>query len=205
MKVQVHCQKENIFTWKNIAILFLMFVLVFVIIWTMAPGKSEKEFLVITMLSVYLVCFLALGAESLCHKKLNYLVFDENIRLHTVTGESRNRTCQYSDVKAIYVDECPDEYRQRVSLLEKGFVYSTTVWTSLYGKYIIAADKHNNILFVCSYQQEIWDMLIARCKSLEFVMDEEEYNVFKAERQKLKEQIEKETLERGIEQYFRSK
>ena len=71
-------------------------------------------------------------------------------------------------------------------------------------KYIVAVDKENIVLFICSYREDIWEILIERCKdSLEYILNEEEYTVFKTERKKLMDQVEKETVERELERYYK--
>ncbi len=202
MKVQVHCQKESYFTKKNMCVYLFMFVLCIVLLLPMIPGKEELRFLIILMITIYGVTFLAFALEKLSFEKLNYLILGQDIRFVVRTGTMRKRICQYSDVRAIFVDECPEEFIQPGILFHKG--RSQLFWTASYGKYIIAVDKENTVLFICSYREDVWEILIERCKdSLEYILNEEEYAAFKTERKKLMDQIEKETVERGLEQYYK--
>lgn len=204
MKIQVHRQKESYFTKKNICVCLSVLVLCIVLLLPMVPGEDELKFLIILLITVYAVSFLALGLEKLVFEKLNYLILGEDIRFVVRTGTMRKRTCQYSDVRAIFVDECPEEFIQPGILFRKG--RSQFFWTASYGKYIIAVDKENIVLFICSYSEYIWQILIERCKdSLEYILNEEEYAAFKKERRKLMEQVEKETLERELEKYYAQK
>lgn len=201
MKIPVHCQKESYFTKKNMCVYLFMFVLCIVLILAIVPGKEELKFLVILMITIYGVTFLALALEKLSFEKLNYLILGEDIRFVVRTGTMRKRTCQYSDVRAIFVDECPREFIQPGILFHKG--RSQLFWTASYGKYIIAVDKENIVLFICSYREDVWEMLTKRCKgSLEYIMNEEEYADFKIKRKKLMDQVEKETVERELEKHY---
>ena len=201
MKIQVQCQKESYFSKKNMCAYLLVFVLCIVLILPIVPSKDELKFLMILMITIYAITFLAFGLEKLSFEKLNYLILDEDIRFVVRTGTMREKTCQYSDVRAIFVDECPEEFIQPGILFNKG--RSQLFWTASYGKYIIAVDKENNVLFVCSYSEDVWEMLIARCgDSLEYIFSEEEYADFKKERKKLMDQVEKETVQRELERYY---
>jgi hypothetical protein len=167
----------------------------------MTSGKDERVFLAILMLTVYGVTFLWLTLEKPSFEKLNYLILGEDIRFVVTMGTMRKTTCRYSDVKAIFVDECPEEFIRPGILFYKG--RSQLFWTESYGKYIIAVDKENIVLFICSYREDVWQMLIERCKdSLEYIFDEEEYAAFKTERKKLMAQVEEETMARELERYY---
>lgn len=202
MKIPVHCQKQSYFTKKNMCVYLFMFVLCIVLLLPMVPSKEELEFLVILLITIYGVTFLALGLEKLCFEKLNYLILGEDIRFVVRTGTMRKRICKYSDVRTIFVDECPEEFIQPGILFHKG--RSQLFWTASYGKYIIAVDKENIVLFICSYREDVWEMLIERCKdSLEYILNEEEYADFKIKRKQLMDQVEKETVERELEKYYK--
>ena len=201
MKIPVHCQKQNYFTKKNMCVYFFVFLLCMGLILPMTSGKDERVFLAILMLTVYGVTFLWLTLEKLSFEKLNYLILGEDIRFVVTMGTMRKTTCRYSDVRAIFVDECPEEFIRPGILFYKG--RSQLFWTESYGKYIIAVDKENIVLFICSYREDVWQMLIERCKdSLEYIFDEEEYAAFKTERKKLMAQVEEETMARELERYY---
>jgi len=129
----------------------------------------------------------------------NYIVLNQqNIRVHFVLRMLRFKTYQYDDIKKIYVDDCPDRF---VPMGRMGHF-----WSETHGKYIIARDGEDEIIFVCSFSENLWDLLMAHCKNqLDFVMDEAEFQNFKEERKKLAAKIEKETMIRGLEQYYRNK
>lgn len=204
MKIPVHCQKESYFTKKNMCVYLFVFVLCIVLLLPMVPGKEELKFIIILLTTIYGVTFLAFVLEKLSFEKLNYLILDEDIRFVIRTGTMRKTTCQYSDVRAIFVDECPEEFIQPGILFHKG--RSQLFWTASYGKYIIAVDKENIVLFICSYREDVWEMLIERCKdSLEYILNEEEYEDFKIKRKQLMDQVEKETVERELERYYNQK
>ncbi len=202
MKIPVHCQKQSYFTKKNMCVYLFVFVLCIVLLLPMVPGKEELKFLVILLTTIYGVTFLAFALEKLSFEKLNYLILGDDIRFVVRTGTMRKTTCQYSDVRAIFVDECPEEYIQSGILFHKG--RSQLFWTASYGKYIIAVDKENIVLFICSYREDVWEMLIEHCKdSLEYILNEEEYADFKIKRKQLMDQVEKETVERELEKYYK--
>lgn len=110
MKFPVHCRKENYMTKKDIIIIAAVIAIAYCITWPLAPRAAERIFLTKIFVAIVLVAFISMWGDFFISEKIGYLILDENIRFFTVVGRRRKKTYDYSDVKAIFVDECPMVY-----------------------------------------------------------------------------------------------
>lgn len=89
-----------------------------------------------------------------------YVELGEDIVFHNVMGKYRHRRYQYGDIRYICIDDCPAQFRKNKS---KNSCYTGEEWRSIYGKYVIAISRDNDIMFACSYTDGVWNFLAEQC------------------------------------------
>lgn len=126
--------------------------------------------------------------RALVHGDINkskfksYIDFDDKIKFRcAVNGTSScmyvRKNYRYADIKYIGIGVCPQFYRNDGK--SQNIVKSDDAWTNIYGKYIIASDSMNHIMFVCRYDKIVWNILFDKCKkTANKIMDEAEYDQF---------------------------
>lgn len=129
-----------------------------------------------------------------------YLELGEDIVFHNVMGKYRHRRHQYSDIRYICIDDCPAQFRKNKS---KNSCYTGEEWRSIYGKYVIAINRDNNIMFACSYTDGVWDLLTERCSdTAEKIFTEKEWLEYKQAQIELQKKTENDNGYRKIISQF---
>lgn len=108
-------------------------------------------------------------------KEVGKVVFGKENILWEMKKEKKE--IMYNQISMIFIGDCPTKYRFRDYWGRAGKIN----WMRCYGKYIIALNqKMDNVLFVCSYNKKIWEILKEKCK---------QYDVFFSKEDELKKTI----------------
>lgn len=126
--------------------------------------------------------------EVILPETSGYLKLGEDIVFHNVFGKLRYRRYQYRDIHYLCIDDCPVLFRKNKN---KNTRYTGEEWRSIYGKYVIAINQDNGIMFACSYTDAVWDFLTERCRdTAEKIFNEKEWLEYKQERIALEKKTE---------------
>lgn len=84
------------------------------------------------------------------------------------------RKFDYPQIAILHIGSCPEEFRGSGMIIGSNM---ESVWTKLYGKYIIAKYSNEKVMFVMHYSDEAWKYLTAKCKNTaKYIFTEEEWN-----------------------------
>ncbi len=84
------------------------------------------------------------------------------------------RKFNYPQIAILHIGLCPEEFRGSGMIIGSNM---KSVWTGLYGKYIIARYSNGKIMFAMHYSDEVWKYLSAKCKdTAKYIFSEEEWN-----------------------------
>ncbi len=86
------------------------------------------------------------------------------------------RKFAYPQIAILHIGSCPEEFRRSGLIIGSNM---KSVWTKLYGKYIIAKYSNEKVMFAMHYSDEAWNYLTEKCKNTaKYIFTEEEWNDF---------------------------
>lgn len=100
---------------------------------------------------------------------------------------------QYEEIAVLHIGNCPQEFT--VAKRRKVEYYTQDEWAAIYGdRYIIAENADGHSLFACTYNEEVYQLLVQRCsETASCLFDEAAYEII-AEKKRRRREIEQQTF-----------